>query len=363
MTAGRAAPTLLLLGGSDRGAGGLERYCERFVTAVGGTRAVAVRWARTNTAVLSGSHRLGAATAALSRWWEVRRAIAELDPRRDAIWYQYGNGVDIVLIALVRRAFPGRLLCTAHVGEQWRHQRSSAARRAVARVLSGLDTVCVLSSRQQQLLAEAGIPRVTRIPTLLPAWINDPRPAGRGEVDDRVLFVGRVAPEKGVEDLVRAVATLRRRERRVVAEIVGAGDRGYLRHLRDLAGRLGVATEIELRGHLDERRTFDAMISHRVLAIPSYADAFSLAVLEGLAAGMRVIAYDIEGTREMIGRYGGELIPVGDVGALALAIERALSAKDDFEPSAVIRDGHRWESVAARYLEVLRLADREAPQR
>jgi len=63
---------------------------------------------------------------------------------------------------------------------------------------------------------------------------------------------------------------------------------------------------------------------------PSYVEGFGLAVIEQLAAGIPVIAYDIPGPRDILGsELSGLLVPAGNVGALASKVEEVLTLRPE----------------------------------
>jgi glycosyltransferase involved in cell wall biosynthesis len=98
--------------------------------------------------------------------------------------------------------------------------------------------------------------------------------------------------------------------------VVGGGER--LEELRALAARSPARERIRLVG---EQEAAPWLQWAHVLVHPSFAEGMSNALLEGMAAGLACVAYDIPPNRETLGEAltgsAGELVPVGDVAALA----------------------------------------------
>jgi phosphatidylinositol alpha-mannosyltransferase len=145
----------------------------------------------------------------------------------------------------------------------------------------------------------------------------------------RILFVGRDEPRKGLDVLRRAYAQLASR-----AELAVVGPDGPVPHAR----------------LLDELSRAD------VLAAPSLrGESFGLVLAEAMAAGVPVVASDIPGYRDVL-RTGGVLVPPGDPGALAAALDRLL--RDGDERRRLGEAGRReaaqyaWPRVAERVLAV-----------
>lgn len=163
----------------------------------------------------------------------------------------------------------------------------------------------------------------------LAEW-SDPPPSARPPwLPPRyLLFAGRVAPNKGLAILLRALALLPPNgSPRLV--ILGR-DWGERPGLEALARELGVADRLVWLGHLDDRAAYrTAFRFAELFVLPSEWEAFGLVLLEAMAAGVPIIATRVGGVPEVLG--GGELgrmVPYGDAPALAEAIHTALGQPD-----------------------------------
>jgi glycosyltransferase involved in cell wall biosynthesis len=133
-------------------------------------------------------------------------------------------------------------------------------------------------------------------------------PAGAAQPRRKViLFVGRIAREKGVHLLLRAFASMRAREQpaditgwtlRIVGphDVTQGGDGpGYFNELAQLAAPLGTACEF-IGPVFDERALIKEYQSASIFVYPSVAEsgeAFGLAPLEAMAAGCAVVVSDL----------------------------------------------------------------------
>ena len=153
-------------------------------------------------------------------------------------------------------------------------------------------------------------------------------------------MVGIVArllkPErKGHLDLVRVLARPEAQNWRLA--IIGKAHWWYggTRKVQSLAKKLGVADRIIWVGHqLDVRPAIEGC---DVIALPSVAESFGLALAETMAMEKPVVAYGGTGTDEVIGsNEGGFLVPNGDVDALARAFVKLESSelRDEMGPMA-----------------------------
>lgn len=173
--------------------------------------------------------------------------------------------------------------------------------------------------------------------------------------DPLVVSVGRLAPQKGYPDLLRAFALLRER---TPARLVILGSGSQQPELESLVDGLGLSGAVEFRGFDPNPYAWMAKASLFVMA--SRYEGFGVVLLEALACGAPVVATDCpSGPGEILagGRYG-MLTPVGDPPALAAAMARLLSDGDLARRLRAEGPGRAAEfsieRTAEQFLEVLR---------
>ena len=199
--------------------------------------------------------------------------------------------------------------------------------------------------------------RVVHLGTDLP-----PEPAPAPDVPTLVT-VGNLIARKRHADVIEALALLG--ERRPALRYVIVGDGPERERLRALAAARGVDDRVELRGRLPHAEAMSVAQSASLFVLPSVAEAFGVAYVEAMAAGVPAIGTRGEDGPEEIAAAGGgiELVAPGDVRGLAeridalLADERRLGALRQAARETVAR-AFTWqrcgaETVAA-YEEVLR---------
>jgi glycosyltransferase involved in cell wall biosynthesis len=146
---------------------------------------------------------------------------------------------------------------------------------------------------------------------------------GRGSADPgrrRLLYVGRLTPGKGIEVLARAFGELAARRRDVDLTVVGnvrGNDvpNGYEAALRAQFAKFG--GRVEFVGHQGD--ICPILASADLLVVPlRCGEAFGRVVLEGMAAGLPVVASRDGGIPEILDEaFPGHLVPAGDSRALA----------------------------------------------
>jgi len=137
-----------------------------------------------------------------------------------------------------------------------------------------------------------------------------------------LLSVGRLAPEKGGEDLLRAFSQLRQQtDARLV--FLGAGPEKD--RLERLCREMGLEGDVHFPGYREN--PFRYMARSTALALPSHYEGFGNVLVEAMACGLPVVATRCYPGIEEIVEDGktGLLVEVGDEAAMAAALLRVLN--------------------------------------
>ncbi|MEU1185612.1 glycosyltransferase family 4 protein [Streptomyces sp. NPDC005820] len=138
----------------------------------------------------------------------------------------------------------------------------------------------------------------------------------------RLLCVAAVTPRKGQHRLVEALAAVTDLRWSCVC-VGGLGqDPEYVAHLRRLIRRYGLEDRLELAGPKAGAELDAAYASADLMVLTSYAETYGMAVTEALARGIPVLATDVGGLPEAVGRapdggMPGILVPPENPAALA----------------------------------------------
>ncbi|MFC3347971.1 glycosyltransferase family 4 protein [Streptomyces echinoruber] len=138
----------------------------------------------------------------------------------------------------------------------------------------------------------------------------------------RLLCVAAVTPRKGQHRLVEALAQVT--ELPWSCSLVGSltQDPGYVADLRALIRRHGLEDRVELTGPRSGADLDASYAAADLMVLASYAETYGMAVTEALARGIPVLATDVGGLPEAVGRapdggVPGILVPPEDPAALA----------------------------------------------
>jgi glycosyltransferase involved in cell wall biosynthesis len=142
------------------------------------------------------------------------------------------------------------------------------------------------------------------------------------ETEDTLIGVAsRLAPKKGIGDLIQAFTEIHRSYPHTRLILVGEGpSRSELEHQ---AKQARVGNRIHFTGFLEDIP--NVLAAFDIIVQPSISEGLSISLLEAMAAGRPVVACDITGNREVIAPgVSGILVPPSDPSALAAAIRLLL---------------------------------------
>lgn len=157
------------------------------------------------------------------------------------------------------------------------------------------DAVVVISPHEQRLIEQAGFPvqRFVQIPPGInvdkwQARQSDPY-AARGLTGQILLTVSRLAPGKGLDDIIAALPAILKAYPDTHLAIVGE-DFGSQANLQRQAMAMGLANHIHFLGVLTEQELAAAYQHADIFVHPSHYEAFGIVLAEALAAKTPVVA-------------------------------------------------------------------------
>jgi glycosyltransferase involved in cell wall biosynthesis len=165
----------------------------------------------------------------------------------------------------------------------------------------------------------------------------------------RFVSIGRLTPQKNIGLMLRAFA----RGARGGDTLTVIGDGPQRAMLEGLVEDRGLGAQVKFRGYLPEPAYL--LPSFDVLLLSSDYEGVPAVILEGLAAGLAIVATDCSRSMATLLGHGGmgALVPVGDERALAGAIARARPFCQDL--AQTLAQAHRFtiEGASRDYLQVM----------
>jgi len=193
------------------------------------------------------------------------------------------------------------VVLTVHGTDVELARRARPLARAIARRMS---VVLAVSNALAEDVRGLG----ARDVRVVPNGVELPETVGEEAEPPEILFAGRLAPEKGILELVEAARGHR---------LVVAGDGP----LRDRVP--------QVLGWLPRQELARLYARAAVVACPSHREGFGLACAEAMAHGRAVVAGDVGGLRDLVSDgETGLLVPPRDAEALRDALERLLADRE-----------------------------------
>lgn len=217
-------------------------------------------------------------------------------------------------------AVTGLPLVTTLHGSDIRLAQGMRAASSLFRFVAGssarVTTVSSWLARQARTMAPELEPLVAPMPVRTALFY----PAGE-RVPNRLLFVGKLVEQKGLDHLLRAMAMMKEP---ATLDVVGAGrvdDRQFV----DLAANLGLGERVMWHPLLPQERLAELYRQASIHVIPATDEGLGLTAVESLLSETPVVAFDSGGVSDaVINEETGLLVPRDDEIALAAALDELL---------------------------------------
>jgi glycosyltransferase involved in cell wall biosynthesis len=140
-----------------------------------------------------------------------------------------------------------------------------------------------------------------------------------------VLFLGRLHPKKGLDLLVPAFETIRRRIAGAQLAIVGPENDRFGQQVRAWVAERGLTEAVHFIGHLDGADVIQAYVDADVFVLPSYTENFGMTVVEAMACALPVVISDQVNIHAEVAQSGAGLVTRCDATEVAEAVIELLA--------------------------------------
>ncbi|HXC60427.1 MAG TPA: glycosyltransferase family 4 protein, partial [Steroidobacteraceae bacterium] len=254
-------------------------------------------------------------------WKAIRRyrpAVVHLNSslNRDAFWRD-------MIYVMVARLGGAKALYQVHGGSLSKFLGTSRLREGVLRRLLLLPSVVVVLSERELAAQRALVPKqnIKLIPNAIDTapYLRLPLRQYSAASSLELIYLGRLTREKGLYELLQALAIARSQGAHARLCIVGSGVE--LARLKHSVERLQLSSAVTFAGAAFGVAKLDLLSRADVLALPSYSEGLPYALLEGMAAGKTVLVTPVGAIPDVVtAEQHGVLVPPRDVTALASAI-------------------------------------------
>ncbi len=189
---------------------------------------------------------------------------------------------------------------------------------------------------------------------VIPNGVDLPGLGGRETSRDgrrMALFLSRIHPVKGVNNLIQAWCTLRPAGWRLV--VAGPDEVGIERELRDMVAQAGAGDDIEFAGPVFDTAKSRLLQQAELFVLPTFSENFGVAIAEALAAGLPVITTTGAPWGELESHGCGWWVDIG-VEPLVAALRTATGLSQERlacmgeQGRRLVSDRYAWSCVAER---------------
>jgi glycosyltransferase involved in cell wall biosynthesis len=167
-----------------------------------------------------------------------------------------------------------------------------------------------------------------------------------------ILFLGRVAPEKGLDTLVSAFARTIRKNSNAHLVIVGPDDHKHSIEVKGWTQREGIESSVTFVGPLYGENKIAALRDCQIFVLPSYGtENFGIAAVEAMYCGLPVVLTENVGIHRAVSRQEAGFVVKKDPEALSQALiellrDESLRRKMGINGRKLVEDSYTGERVA-----------------
>lgn len=159
-----------------------------------------------------------------------------------------------------------------------------------------------------------------------------------------ILFVGRLNKTKGIYDAMRCLILIKKVCPTIRLGVIGASTDTELAKIKNIITKNKLTRNFHHFGYVSNEEKIKLMKSTSILIAPSHEEGFGIGVLEGVASGMKVAAYDLPVYKLIFDQYRDRInySPSGNVKSLSNNLVKLLEEGGTNRPVKV----STWEDVA-----------------
>jgi glycosyltransferase involved in cell wall biosynthesis len=156
-------------------------------------------------------------------------------------------------------------------------------------------------------------------------------------------FLGRLHPSKGIYDLVRIWGRVCERRPGSRLAVVGSGPASLFDKLDLELERQGLQGAVDLLGYISREELNEVLAGSKVFVFPSHEEGFGISIMEAMAFGLPVVAYELPHYRGIF-KDSLSAVPLGDIDSFSAEVIGLLEDEARRE-----RAGHQARALASRY--------------
>ena len=257
-----------------------------------------------------------------------------IKPKKDIAYYQihtssYGSFYRKYLISLCLRLHKKKYTVHIHgsMFDKFCNQANPVVKKMLNNYFSHAEYVFILSGEMKNIVLSVApsINKFVTVPNPCEFVTDAPVDLSSHVNPVKIVFSGRYGDRKGVFDLLKAFELA---EFKVPVRLYLYGD-GQIERVQKAISANSKKEYIEMSKWLDHQKYLNLLPSFDLLVLPSYAERFSMSLVESLGLGLPVISTYVGGTAEIVENgVCGLLVQPGDIDALKISLEKIVNNRD-----------------------------------
>ena len=168
--------------------------------------------------------------------------------------------------------------------------------------------------------------------------------------DDYILFLARIVPEKGLDDLIDAYEKFKTDKKLVIAG--GASHTNdYLEHIKEKTKN---NKNIIMTGFVQGDELDESYSNAYLYCLPSHIEGMPISLLEALSYGRNVLISDIDENIQVAEKYA-TTFKMGDVSDLTNKLEACIEGKNRYNDNEIqeyVLNKYSWDDVVEKTLKI-----------
>jgi len=226
-------------------------------------------------------------------------------------------------------------LITEHMGPFpfERYKKNGLPIPEIDLAIKNTDKTVVVSEALSDQMYVHGYKDTIVIPNMVDDEIFKPEIHVEKDASFRFFTLCSLEKEKGIEDLLKAIAIWKPSTSKVHFLIGGNGeDRGKFIQLSE---NLGVQDYITWLGSIKRDEVPGYLNSCNAFVLPSHIESFGIVFAEAIACGKPIVATQCGGPETIVNEINGKLVPVKDPNALAEVLQWMVENSDSFDSKKI----------------------------
>lgn len=232
---------------------------------------------------------------------------------------------DFIFATMAAKLFGKRMVWTDHADLKYvlKDPSSIPAKKILKMAQYTHAVIAVSESEKKEILHVApSIANLIVVHNGVDSAGKGTKPAKKDRQTTVIGSTARLVDSKGIRELLKAFALLKNKKTELW--LVGKGQQEE--EYRTLAEELGIVDRVSFLGH--QSNIWPYLLAMDVYVLPTYHEAFSIALLEAGVAGKAVVATNVGGNPEVINKKTGILVQAKDAQKLADAMGQFVGSSE-----------------------------------